>query len=53
MSDADAARSVDNSFQTEQGKPVARRGRKARGLSMDGRGGSAAGSTSNGGTNPA
>ena len=36
-----------------KGKPVARRGRKARGLSTDGRGGSAAGSTSNGGTNPA
>ena len=39
-----APRSVDNSLQTEQGKPVARRGRKARGLSRDGGGGSAAGS---------
>ena len=44
--------SVDNSFQTDKGKPVARRGRKARGLSRDGRGGSATGSTSTGGTNP-
>ena len=45
MSDGIAPRSVDNWFQTDQGKPVARRGRKARGLPTDGGGGSAAGST--------
>ncbi len=38
------AHSADNSFQTDQGKLAARRGRKARGLPKDGGGGSAAGS---------